>query len=321
MSQSKIAALVLFAVCGCTRTNPDQSLSGISKDGTLRVVRAQSSHLLAGSSLGPSVMAVQVDLVLGNLTSAPIPIQSQRFSVQTSAGMIYQGAFFGGTSGCLEGSSLPSRGAMECVVLFEVPAPASMRALFYAMPDLSALSVSLSAPCVDCGTVPSMTPAPGETCTPTTCAAGSYSKCLVSSPSCSERFLTSDGQSFACASCLDCQAAAAQVANWCNPGTNPTGDAACAAMTDANACGTCCQNNHSAGASRWLSLVTTCECNTPGDCIFECSATFCANQNADTTCADCIEQNIGSGQDCDVSPSCNANADCAAYVSCANNCP
>ena len=323
MDRFRASVGLAMTVCalGCTRANPAQTLTGIGKDGTLQVVSAQSSHSLAGGgSLGPSAMFVQVDLVLGNQSDGVIPVFSQSFSVETSDGKIYQGASFWGTSSaCMEGAFLAVGSARECVVLFEVPAPSQTRELHYLMPDRSMLSVSLDAPCTDCTT----TPSPSEKCgAATACNAGSYSECSLTGAVCAARFLTSDGHSFACASCSDCQTAAAQVAGWCSGGTTPSGDAACAAMSDASECGSCCQTNHPTGASRWISLVTTCECTNPGDCSFECETTLCAGQTAvDATCSSCLQTTLVSGGDCDVSSACDADVNCAPYLACINACP
>jgi hypothetical protein len=314
----------IFCALGCTRANPDQA--GISKDGTLRVVSAVSSHSLGSNgSLGAGAMFVQVDLVLGNRGVLSIPLQAQRFAVETSGGMDYAGAFFSGAAGtCIEGENLPGGGAIECVVVFEVPAPAAMRTLFYLMPDQTTLSVPLSAQCIDCTTTPSMQPTTNEKCgSAAACGSGSYEQCTVTGPPCSARFLTSDGRSFSCSSCTDCQAAAAQVASWCN-GTTPTpsGDAACAAMASASSCDSCCQTNHSTGASRWLSLVTSCECTNPGDCSFECASTLCAGTTTvDATCSSCLQNTLVSGGDCDETNACNTDVNCAAYLACINACP
>lgn len=163
-----------------------------------------------------------------------------------------------------------------------------------------------------------------ETCAaPAVCGVlQSYQICTTSGANCSERFVTSDGQSFACASCSNCQAAAQAVTNWCNGSVPaPTGDAVCAAEAQSD-CLSCCKTNHAAGNTFFRAALQACECNTPGDCVLECATSLCAGTDTvSSLCSSCIDANATAGGDCDESTLCADNADCDALLSCANACP
>jgi hypothetical protein len=174
---------------------------------------------------------------------------------------------------------------------------------------------------------------PGEHCgSMTACSTTSsktYETCTVAGANCSERFITSDNQQFPCNSCTDCQAAAMMVTSWCGgsvtstTGTTGNGgnDQQCAALSTSTACDNCCVGNHSAGNMFFNNALAQCECGSFGDCSTACAATFCMDPSTtDANCDACIQQSQSFG-DCDETSACNANADCAALMTCINACP
>ncbi len=163
---------------------------------------------------------------------------------------------------------------------------------------------------------------PGEKCgANATCGTGTktYQSCTVAGASCSERFLTSDGQSYDCASCTDCKDAAAMVTTWCG-GSMPNNDAACAMLSSNTDCTNCCATNHSAGNTFLNNAVADCECNGTGSCAIECEASLCMGTDADSTCGQCVQEDISFGE-CDETTKCMSNTDCSALLDCANACP
>jgi hypothetical protein len=168
---------------------------------------------------------------------------------------------------------------------------------------------------------------PGETCgTAATCGTSSqtYQLCMASGATCSARYLTGDGKSFACTSCTDCQSAAQMVTSWCGGATTGGGggDSACANKSTQSACADCCTAAHSTGLNTYNSNLQDCECNFPGDCVFECDTSFCNDPTTTTSsCDNCMQSNLGPGDDCDQSTLCGGDSDCDALITCVGNCP
>ena len=165
-------------------------------------------------------------------------------------------------------------------------------------------------------------PLPGEKCGATaSCGTGkTYQQCTVSGNPCSSRFITSDGQAFNCASCSDCQSAAAMVGTWCGGGSTGGGggnDSACAAKSTTNECVDCCTTNHSSGYDVFNQALADCECNNPGECQFYCDTSLCVGSQPDSLCNSCLAQSTT----CDSLPECDADTDCSALLACANACP
>ena len=172
---------------------------------------------------------------------------------------------------------------------------------------------------------------PGEKCgSMTTCSTTStktYQTCTVSGANCSERFITSDKQSFPCNSCTDCQAAAMMVTSWCGgaaTGTTGSGgnDSQCAALSTSTACEDCCVGNHPSGNMFFNDALAQCECGSFGDCADACATTFCVDSSmSDSNCDSCIQESQQLLGDCDETSACMANMDCSALLDCINACP
>jgi hypothetical protein len=157
---------------------------------------------------------------------------------------------------------------------------------------------------------------PGEKCGPEALCSGStqktYRRCQVDGPPCAARFITSDAQSFNCAGCNDCGAAAGLVTGWCGPG-----DEMCKNEATRNACITCCQNAHKPGSDYYTMLFQTCLCTTPGDCAVDCQTDYCATGMInDFFCQFCIQNTT-----CDPSSKCKTNSDCGSFLDCGMTCP
>jgi len=80
-------------------------------------------------------------------------------------------------------------------------------------------------------------------------------------------------------------------------------------------CVDCCISGHLSGYDSFGDDVAECACN--GACKQACLSA-CQGGNVSSGCADCLNKNLGTA--CPM-PACNANPDCAAYLSCANPCP
>jgi hypothetical protein len=175
---------------------------------------------------------------------------------------------------------------------------------------------------------------PGETCNAKVACGGTstqtYQQCTVGSgASCAQRYLGSDGSSFACASCTDCMTGAQQIGAWCMNKLLPDGgiaadDSKCPMMPTTNTkCIQCCETAHPAGAQFVNDQVLKCECTSPGACRTSCNGAgnYCSGGQADLFCDSCIQNNTNSGGTCDITPQCSTNTDCMALLSCAGNCP
>jgi hypothetical protein len=109
---------------------------------------------------------------------------------------------------------------------------------------------------------------PGELCSvPVGCGGkgATYRSCTTSGPTgcTSSRFMASDGSSFACVSCSECQVAASQVASWCQ--TGPIADlgvavdlAASPDLALLSACGHPGDVGNSLGVGRFCTTVAEC---------------------------------------------------------------
>jgi hypothetical protein len=182
-------------------------------------------------------------------------------------------------------------------------------------------------PMVDGG----VTPRPGEMCQKAvTCGTTkTYQQCVAGSgTSCQSRYVTGDGQSFDCASCMDCQMAATQVGKWCNgmstggsDGGTATGPDSMCATLSVMQCASCCDTNHPAGQMTFAQLLSNCECVMPGDCVFECANSYCNGSQPGNRCTNCILGNTVMGGVCDVTPDCSGDPDCKSWLDCANACP
>jgi hypothetical protein len=94
-------------------------------------------------------------------------------------------------------------------------------------------------------------------------------------------------------------------------------------------CVQCCANNHAAGYKSFYADVITCAC-TSGGCLgnFEggtasCTQLECTSGSLGATCFACAQSSISAGGLCEsqVAAECQSNAQCVAYVDCANTCP
>jgi hypothetical protein len=160
-------------------------------------------------------------------------------------------------------------------------------------------------------------PLPGEKCGAVAACSNSttktYQQCQAAGPPCVGRFITSDNQTFNCASCSDCMAAAGLVTGWCGPG-----DAMCAmGGNNHNDCITCCQTAHMSGSDLYTMTYQKCLCDTPGDCALDCQTDFCQTGTiGDPFCQICIQQST-----CDPTTKCRMDSDCSAFIDCAMTCP
>ena len=107
------------------------------------------------------------------------------------------------------------------------------------------------------------------------------------------------------------------------PPDSATGDAAC--LANPSTCVTCCANNHQAGVGVLDQAILTCDCGTgAGGCQTACATEICANPPAAPTAGDacdtCLNTSLGMTGAClqPVETACQANADCAAYLTCSN---
>jgi hypothetical protein len=101
-------------------------------------------------------------------------------------------------------------------------------------------------------------------------------------------------------------------------------DAECA-NPDADACSTCCANNHATGYNTYETALGNCECTSPGTCATQCSGA-CSGGTETTACQTCIEGSLDpdAGGACynPLVTACNADPDCVALLTCANTyCP
>lgn len=150
------------------------------------------------------------------------------------------------------------------------------------------------------------------------CGSGVYSAC--SENGCSTRYLAGSA-SFRCASCSNCQSALSQVLFFCAGGGTTGGDGSCANQATSTDCSNCCANDHPSGYQRYIMLLATCECVSPGACKSQCAASFCLDSTQDDALCDPCLANSNSGGVCDVSTGCELDGDCAALLACAEACP
>src|SRR5262249_720798 len=143
-------------------------------------------------------------------------------------------------------------------------------------------------------------------------ASRSYVQCVTQGTPCATRFSTSDGQSFACASCTDCSAASQLLSAWCAGNSA----AACAAQAPGSACGLGGDEVHPAGRTELINELRQCECasNGEGSCASMCT-TFCQGGDYDNTCGTCMQNDINIGV-CDTSAQCSAISQCNALLNC-----
>jgi hypothetical protein len=156
---------------------------------------------------------------------------------------------------------------------------------------------------------------PGEKCgVEAACSSSSsktYKLCTVAGPPCAARYLASDGQSFNCTTCTDCQAANGLIAGWCGPD-----DSMCKTQ-GMNDCISCCQDAHKSGNDLYTMTYQKCLCDNPGDCAADCGSDFCSTGTiSDLFCQFCIQQST-----CDPSTKCMADPDCSKLLDCVNACP
>ncbi len=120
--------------------------------------------------------------------------------------------------------------------------------------------------------------------------------------------------------------AAADAAKTSKPDAGPKEDAEappaeCSDSADKNACITCCSEAHETGAGTYYIALSDCVCD-PAQCAKECAASFCADQNPDKACGDCIaavtntcgkvvQQACGNDPDCVLFTQCADKASCA----------
>jgi hypothetical protein len=117
----------------------------------------------------------------------------------------------------------------------------------------------------------------------------------------------------ACSSSAECCGGVA-----CTGGICGGPDGKCTSQPAAQ-CGQCCATSHSAGASRYDMLATSCMC-TASTCQTTCMATVCASpapQPPDQTCYDCFTSKCEGSTDA----TCMGDATCKPYVVCVNACP
>jgi hypothetical protein len=174
----------------------------------------------------------------------------------------------------------------------------------------------------------------GQTCSAAvSCGTGSYQACASpTGSSCS--YKTSDGHTYNCNSCADCQAAANQAVSWCTGGsttssggttsttggtTSSGGDAQCHAEATAS-CQTCCSQAHANGANYYADGYLSCAC---AYCTSDCGASgdVCHGGSSQTSaCATCL--NSAYNQNCSqtVLNSCQSNSACSAYLVCVSAC-
>jgi len=168
-----------------------------------------------------------------------------------------------------------------------------------------------------------------ETCTSAQCPSGGRSYQFCSSTGASNcRYKTSDGQTFSCTSCSNCNTAASEVSSWCGGTTSGStgsttgsgGDSTCWSQT-ADACQTCCSTKHSDGFNYYKDGFITCTC---ASCTTECNASgdYCHGGNTGTsTCSTCLQNAYTNTCSSQLQADCSANAACSAFVSCASSCP
>lgn len=89
----------------------------------------------------------------------------------------------------------------------------------------------------------------------------------------------------------------------------------CDPASGINVCQTCCESAHPTGAQTYSKDISTCAC--AGACKSQCAAA-CQSGQVDSACNGCLKQAFGGGQ-CKLS-GCQGDADCVAYVNCAQAC-
>jgi hypothetical protein len=169
----------------------------------------------------------------------------------------------------------------------------------------------------------------GLTCGGTTSClngGGSYQACAsLTGTQCV--YQTSDGTSFNCNSCSDCNAAVQNVLAWCNGGggSSSTGsssggsDATCFSQTG-TACQTCCAANHRDGSNYYAQAYITCGC---GYCSAQCNVAgdVChggTSQSSD--CANCLSTTAQQSCGQQLLTSCEGNAACSGFLGCVESC-
>ena len=114
-------------------------------------------------------------------------------------------------------------------------------------------------------------------------------------------------------------------------GGSPGTDQACAAMTAADACTTCCDTAHAAGATVYQDASDACMCGAAGKCQTECAKTDCsADDNSPSSvtgdaCDLCEKANdpdtgVG-GCTAPIQAACTGSPDCVALQKCYDACP
>jgi hypothetical protein len=104
----------------------------------------------------------------------------------------------------------------------------------------------------------------------------------------------------------------------------------CAGMSTGRGCITCCQQAHSAGIGVVVNEIKACDCGTNGACQSQCATEYCANGTVaagSDPCDMCLASSLGTVDGGATGPcynqvnsACMGNADCAAYMACANPC-
>ncbi len=94
---------------------------------------------------------------------------------------------------------------------------------------------------------------------------------------------------------------------------------------------TCCATTYcSTGSTDFYADIAACLCTGAGaPCASQCAGkgNYCESPGAIGTqsCNDCFNTNVASGATCDptagsIASACSGNADCSAYLTCANGC-
>lgn len=105
-------------------------------------------------------------------------------------------------------------------------------------------------------------------------------------------------------------------------GGTPSGDDACFAAADNNACQTCCSMNHKEAYNAFVTTLVTCGCKA-GNCDTACKTTVCASpmMGPDAACNTCLGMIQSGACKMDLQTACGPSGPCSDFAQCASGCP